>query len=145
MTDPEAISVPTPEPHRAPPATLGRRFGLGRQSLPTPREHCRRCGEITERADQVIMNYIMANGRQVEIINRLLKDPDATKEIVALGQLLAEKDSLITHLYGLAVGQPGLVDRQDIKDAVDNYRQEVTDATGERDAGSAGQATPEGS
>lgn len=119
------------------PVTSGRRFGLGRKAL-TPREHCKRCQELVETADQMVLNYILANGRQVEIINRLIKNPDAAQEVVSLGQLLAEKDALITHLYSYVGANLPPGEAQVIQDVIDNYRQEVKDSE-RHDAGAEGQ------
>lgn len=105
----------------APPVTLGRRHGLG-SALPQPREHCNRCKEITERASQMAMNYIMANARQVAIINRLLKDSSATKLLVAQGELLAEMDSLLDTIYTHAhVSAP-------VRVLIEAYRAEVEES-----------------
>lgn len=108
------------------PVTMGRKFGLGRANW-KPREHCKRCAEIVELADQTVMNYILANGRQVEIINRLLENPDHAAEVISLAQLLAEKDSLISAIYNEV--PPG-VDGQHVRDLIDEYRKEVADSEG---------------
>lgn len=48
----------------------------------------------------MVSNYVIANGRQVDIINRLLhEDSNATKEVIRLGQLVAERDAFLEHLY----------------------------------------------
>lgn len=111
------------------PSTRGRTWGLGRDGFPMPREHCKRCAEITARADQMVTNYILANAQQVQIINRLLKNPDPDHEVLVLGEQLAEAKAVLEYLYDIAV-TPGLVARQDVRDAIDTYRGEVGDASG---------------
>jgi hypothetical protein len=79
------------------PSTFSKRFGIGR-NLPTPREHCKRCSQITHRADEIVSNYVMANYRQKQTIDRLVnKNPEAVAEIVYLNEQLAERDAALMY------------------------------------------------
>lgn len=121
------------------PVTFGRKHGLGRTQMPTPRQHCQRCAEITERADQIIQNYIIANSNQVQIINRILQDPDATKEVVHAGELLSEAYSFIEWLRTQLVYE----EDEHLRTAIDGFFKEVK-GDGGSDRGAEGASEGEG-
>jgi hypothetical protein len=83
----------------------------------------------------MVSNYVIANGRQVDIINRLLENPDHTKEVVRLGQLLAEHEAFIDYLFNEARSDTD--EGHDLRTRIEEFRSEVSDAEGP-DAGAAG-------